>query len=155
MIKVDTVIKNCEHFEQIAKEVFTQLFLKGEALVEVDIVTKDEIKEINASERGIDKPTDVLSFPALTEIKEFSKKNYPFEYDNQRGAVMLGSIIICDEIARAQAEEYGHSYSRELCYLFTHGLLHLLGYDHIEEEDRKIMREKEEQVLTALNVTRS
>ncbi len=155
MIKIDTVIENFEQFEEIAKETFTVLSLSGEAVVEVDIVTKDEIKEINSSQRGIDKPTDVLSFPALYEIKEFNQRNYPFEYDEERGAVTLGSIIICDEIAREQAEEYGHSYNRELCYLFTHGLLHLLGYDHIKDDDKTVMREKEEKILTSLNVTRS
>ena len=154
MIKIDTVIKNSEHFNNIAKEVYSLLGLKGEAVVEVDIVEMDEIKDINFRERGIDKATDVLSFPALSEITEFCKDNYPFEYDYNRDAVMLGNIIICDEIASEQAKEYGHPYERELCYLFTHGLLHLLGYDHIEEADKKVMREKEEKVLNKLNIKR-
>ena len=67
---------------------------------------------------------------------------------------VIGSIAICQERAKEQAEEYGHSYERELHYLIVHGIMHCFGYDHIEEDDRKLMREKEEEILTKLGITR-
>ena len=70
------------------------------------------------------------------------------------GGVMLGSIVICREVAERQAEEYGHSAVREMTYLFVHGLLHLLGYDHEKEEDKALMRAKEEEVLSAIGINR-
>ena len=153
MIKVDCAVEN-ELFSALAEEVFKQSSLSGDAVVEVDFVTPDEIHEINRAERGVDRPTDVLSFPALDEIKPFTVENYPFEYDGERKAVTLGSILICGEIADEQAKEYGHSSEREKCYLFVHGLLHLLCYDHIDETMRAQMREKEENILNKLEIKR-
>lgn len=143
-----------DELSAVAAEVFKEEKMKGEAIVELSFVTKEEIRELNGTTRGVDRATDVLSFPALETIKPFTKKNYPFEYSPERKAVEFGSIVICREVAKEQAEEYGHSLRRETCYLFTHGLLHLSGYDHIEESDRAIMREKEEIVLGALGITR-
>ncbi len=138
----------------VAAEVYKVEKMKGNATVELSFASSDEIRELNRSSRGVDRETDVLSFPALDEIKPFTKKNYPFEYDPARRSVELGSIVICREVAEAQAKEYGHSVRRETCYLFAHGLLHLSGYDHIEESDKKVMREKEELVLSGLGITR-
>lgn len=143
-----------EELDSVAAEVYKVEKMKGNATVELSFVSSDEIRELNRSARGVDRETDVLSFPALDEIKPFTKKNYPFEYDPDRGSVELGSIVICRDVAEAQAKEYGHSVRRETCYLFTHGLLHLCGYDHIEESDKKVMREKEEVVLSGLGITR-
>ena len=95
----------------------------------------------------------MLSYPALTEIMPLTADNYPFDGDGE-GRVFLGSVVICRAVAERQAAEYGHSAEREETYLFTHGLLHLLGYDHIEEEDRRVMREAEERVLSAIGITR-
>lgn len=153
MLRVD-----CEKYEDdfsaLAKAAFEVLDLDGNAVVEVDFVSKDEIHDLNLRTRGVDRATDVLSYPALDAIKPFTKANYPFDYDEETGEIELGSIVICEAVAEEQAQEYGHSVRRENCYLFTHGLMHLMGYDHIEETDRAVMREKEEAVLNRCGITR-
>lgn len=123
--------------------------------LEIIFVGKDEIKALNAERRSVDAVTDVLSFPTLDGIcgKKISAKDFPYDIDEE-GNLFIGSIVICTDVAHEQAEEYGHSYERELFYLATHGACHLLGYDHIAEDDKKIMREKEERVLKKLNLTR-
>ena len=141
--------------QSVADETFIALELSGNAFVEIDFVGEEEIREINKETRGIDKSTDVLSFPMLDEILPFTKKNYRYDYDPDVCAVRIGSIIICREIARAQAAEYGHGERREQAYLFLHGLLHLLGYDHTEEDETKKMRETEEKILNKLNIKRN
>ena len=96
----------------------------------------------------MDKPTDVLSYPALDNIIfPFDKKNYIDMLSPENNTLYIGEIIVCREIMAEQAVEYGHSEQRELAFLITHGLLHLLGYDHIEEDMRKVMRAKEDEIL--------
>lgn len=114
------------------------------------LTTPEEIRKINKQYRKIDKATDVLSFP-MFEKNELDKKikNKDFLYED-----ILGDIIISIEKVKEQAEEYGHSFERELSYMVVHGFYHLMGYDHIEEEDKKIMRPKEEKILDALKITR-
>lgn len=152
MIKVISD-ENITEFSRLADSAFSLLSLSGEAEVEVEFYTREEIHALNLETRGVDRATDVLSYPALDKILPFTRENYPFE-TNEEGRVNIGSIVICEEIAAEQAKEYGHSERRERSYLFTHGLLHLLGYDHMEDSDKKIMREKEEAVLSSLNITR-
>ncbi len=122
---------------------------------EIIITDEAEIRRLNAEARGIDAVTDVLSFPSLDGIrgKALKKADFPFEVDEE-GKLFLGSIVICEKRAREQAEEYGHSYMRELHYLAVHGLWHLLGYDHMTEEDKPEMRAKEEKILSKLGITR-
>ena len=122
---------------------------------EIIITDEAEIQRLNAEARGIDAVTDVLSFPSLDGIrgKALKKADFPFEVDEE-GNIFLGSIVICEKRAREQAEEYGHSYMRELHYLAVHGLWHLLGYDHMTEEDKLEMRAKEEKILSKLGITR-
>ena len=124
--------------------------------VEVSFVSAQEIQELNASTRGIDKVTDVLSYPTLDGIKgqALRGEDYPYEIDEE-GNLLVGSIAICCQRAREQAEEYGHSYERELHYLIVHGIMHCLGYDHMNDEDKAEMREKEEYVLGKLCITRA
>ncbi len=110
----------------------------------VSFVDKDEIQRLNREYRGIDRVTDVLSFP------QFDVNNYLESFEE----VMLGDVVICEEKAREQAEEYGHSYERELIYLFVHSMFHLLGYDHENEDDKAVMREKEETVMKKLGIER-
>ena len=114
-----------------------------------------EIRRLNREMRSVDAVTDVLSFPSLDGIKGkyLKEEDYPTEIDEE-GNLFLGSIAICTQRAREQAEEYGHSYERELYYLATHGLFHLLGYDHMTEEDRAEMRLREERVLEKLGLAR-
>ncbi len=122
---------------------------------EIIITDEAEIQRLNAEARGIDAVTDVLSFPSLDGIRgrALKKADFPFEVDEE-GNIFLGSIVICEKRAREQAEEYGHSYMRELHYLAVHGLWHLLGYDHMTEEDKPEMRAKEEKILSKLGITR-
>ena len=103
----------------------------------------------------MDKVTDVLSFPTLDGIKgkKILKKDFPYDIDEE-GRLLIGSVAICEARAKEQAEEYGHSYERELHYLLVHGVMHCLGFDHIEDLDKAEMREQEEKVLGALGITR-
>ena len=123
--------------------------------VEVVFVDEQEIRSLNAQTRGVDKVTDVLSYPALDEIKgkKLSKKDYPYSLDEE-GNLLVGSIAVCVKRAKEQAEEYGHSYERELHYLIVHGVMHCLGYDHEQEEDKAEMRQQEEFILNKLGITR-
>lgn len=122
---------------------------------EIWLISAEEIRELNARERGVDQVTDVLSFPSMDEIK-----NRPIlaeehgECIDENGDVFLGSIVICEQRAREQAIEYGHSFERELWYLAVHGLLHCLGYDHETQEERREMREKEEIIMQRLDLRR-
>ena len=122
---------------------------------EIIITDEDEIHRLNREMRGIDAVTDVLSFPSLDGIfgVKIEKKNFPHDMDEQ-GNLFIGSIAICKKRAEEQADEYGHSLKREMNYLAAHGVCHLLGYDHIEESDRKVMREKEERVLQKMGAGR-
>ena len=143
-----------DNFARAADAAFAALSLAGEAEVEVNFVTEEEICELNARTRDTDRVTDVLSYPMLDEIRPFTRENYPFDVDPENGRVPLGSIVICRDVAARQAEEYGHSRDREETYLFVHGLLHLLGYDHMTEEDKSVMREAEERILSAIGQVR-
>ena len=123
------------------------------------ILTDDEdIHQINAEYRGIDRATDVLSFPSVNYPKGKTARNCEkrlrAEYDPEMKACMLGDIIISWEHAVQQAREYGHSVNRELCYLFAHGLFHLMGYDHMEPDEQKEMRAMEEQALHLAGISR-
>lgn len=142
--------------QTIASAVYKTLKQRTNLYVELSIVSEEEIRTLNRDNRLIDAVTDVLSFPMLDGIrgKTVCKKDFPYDYDEDEKAIFLGSIAICKERAEEQANEYGHSLERETCYLFTHGLMHLFGYDHLNEEDKKEMREKEEQVLLGLGITR-
>ena len=123
--------------------------------MEISFVDEEEIQRLNRELRGIDKVTDVLSFPALDleRGQAIKKADYPFEIDEE-GRLLLGSIAICIKRAKEQAEEYGHSFDRELHYLIVHGIMHCLGYDHMEENDKAQMREQEEKILNNLGITR-
>jgi len=131
-------------------------FKQKKIQVEISFVDKAQIRQLNKEYRNIDKETDVLSFPTLNlhPMQKINIKDYKDDFDPETKLLMLGDIIICEDVARQHAEEYGHSYEREVCYLIVHGFLHLLGYDHIKEEDKKIMRALEESVLKKYNITR-
>lgn len=117
------------------------------AEVSVTLVNNEGIRELNREHRDIDRETDVLSFPLGDDDG--------YEVDPDNDAIMLGDIVISLEKAAQQAEEYGHSYRREVAFLITHSLFHLLGYDHVNsEEEEKIMFGKQEKVLDKLGITR-
>ena len=123
--------------------------------VSVAFVSEEEIKRLNREFRKIDKVTDVLSFPSLELVdKKLSLGELASEISPLDGSVNLGDIAICQSVARAQAEEYGHSYSREVCFLALHGLLHLLGYDHETAEEESEMMGFAERVLSEFGLGR-
>ncbi len=132
-------------------------FIDGDVPLSIELlfVDEEEIRAYNRDTRGIDKITDVLSYPTLDGIKDkpLYKEEYPFDIDEE-GRLVIGSILLCRERAKEQAEEYGHSFERELHYLIVHGVLHCLGYDHIVEDERAEMREKEEYILEKMGITR-
>ncbi len=111
----------------------------------VTFVGLDEIHELNREYRGVDRPTDVLSFPQFEDLEE----EIP-----EVGEICLGDVVICREKAEEQAEEFEHSFERELVYLFTHSVLHLLGYDHMEEDEKKVMRQREEEIMEHIGLMR-
>ena len=123
--------------------------------VEITFVEAEEIRRLNRETRSIDKVTDVLSYPALDEIKgkALKKKQFPLDVDEE-GNLFIGSIAVCVDRAKEQAEEYGHSYERELHYLLVHGIMHCLGYDHMTDEDRAEMRTQEEKILGKMGIKR-
>ena len=133
-------------FARLAGIIFYTLKLSGDAAVDISVVDDASMRELNNRTRSVDSPTDVLSYPALDKITAFTRKNYPYDYDDAQKAVVLGEIAINRDAAARQAEEYGTG-EREINYLFVHGMLHLLGYDHIEDDDKKKMRDVEESVL--------
>lgn len=151
----DLIIYSEENFVPLA-EAFAGEF-ESDCTLSAEIVTvdEDEIRRLNRELRSVDAVTDVLSFPALDGIfgKKLLKKNFPADVDEQ-GNLFIGSIAICVKRAQEQAEEYGHSFTRELNYLAAHGICHLLGYDHIEDGEKAVMREKEEKVLNKIGAVR-
>lgn len=123
--------------------------------VEFVFTDEEEIRRLNRETRKTDKVTDVLSFPALDNVRgrALTKEDFPCDVDEE-GNLFIGSVAVCVERAKEQAEEYGHSYERELHYLLIHGVMHCLGYDHMTDEDRAEMREKEEFILQKLGISR-
>lgn len=128
---------------------------------EISLIFTDnsEIRTINNDYRKIDKETDVLSFPMLEYPKDKVYKdvyqNYKFDDSYfDEGKLVLGDIAISLERAKEQCEEYGHSFFREVCYLSVHSILHLLGYDHMEEDEKLVMRNREEYILQEFNIIR-
>ncbi len=138
--------KKTDLFEKVIEETLKYENFTDNIEISVTIVTSDEIQKINSKFRNIDNPTDVLSFPMIDfvrgETPDFSE------------TIILGDIIINIEKAISQAEEYGHSIERELGFLTTHSMLHLLGYDHMEAEEEKIMFEKQEEILNNIGLKR-
>ena len=148
-------IEENKEYEPIIKKVIEKCFEEekiqnSKLCMTIILTTPQNIRKINKEYRDIDKETDVLSFP-MFEKDELDKKieNNDFEYED-----VLGDIVISIEKVKEQAEEYGHSFERELSYMLVHGFYHLMGYDHIEEEDKKVMRPKEEKILKDLEITR-
>ena len=122
----------------------------------VSVLLTDDagIREINREQRGVDSATDVLSFP-LNELEPGRFDPDACEYDYESGAVMLGDMVLSLERCAAQAGRFGHGFDREVSYLAVHSTLHLLGYDHLDEGEQKaLMRSREEEIMSALDLLR-
>lgn len=130
-----------EIFNEYYVKIFQELNLDGEFITDVTIVDNKTIHKINREYRNVDRPTDVISFAFLDDEREKELKG---------GPVNLGQIIISFEKAEEQAKEYNHSLKREMVFLFVHGMLHLLGYDHMNEEDEKVMFGLQDKILGGL-----
>ena len=148
-------IEENREYEPIIKKVIEKCFEEekiqnSKLCMTIILTTPQNIRKINKEYRNIDKETDVLSFP-MFEKDELDKKieNNDFEYED-----VLGDIVISIEKVKEQAEEYGHSFERELSYMLVHGFYHLMGYDHIEVQDKQVIIPKEEKILKDLEITR-
>lgn len=150
--KVGFYRKKIEKLFEVAGKVLKEDFsLVG---IFVNFVDETEIQKLNKQFRKIDKCTDVLSFPNLEKKVNQSLKDFENERNFDDGLLFLGDIVICKKVAYDQAKEYGHSRKREICFLALHGLLHLLGYDHIENEDEKVMKDVADKILSSFGVER-
>ena len=140
--------------KKAAKAVLDSENITCDCVINVTLTDDEGIKEINSSFRGIDSATDVLSF-TQNEFKpgEFDAERAVYDYDLE--AVVLGDMVMSLERAREQAEEYGHGSEREIAYLAVHSVLHLLGYDHVDEgPDKKLMRGREDAIMSKLGILR-
>lgn len=148
-------IEEKEEYQKIIKRVLENCFeeekiIDSKLMITITLTNAENIRKINKQYRNIDKATDVLSFPMFNKDELENKiKNKLFEHED-----VLGDIIISIPKVEEQAKEYGHSFERELSYMLVHGFYHLMGYDHIKEEDKKEMRPKEEKILNQLNILR-
>ena len=159
----EIIYKNLEKkqkYESTIKQVVNECFKKEKLdktnlYISVTLTNPEEIEKLNRQYRNIDRPTDVLSFPMFEkdELDNFIKTDLKNNDVNEERDI-LGDIVISIPRVYEQAEEYGHSFERELAYMVVHGFYHLMGYDHIEEDDKKVMREKEEEVLNKLGIKR-
>ena len=148
-------VEEKKEYKEVIEKVLTKCFeeekLENSNLyITVTLTNPENIRKINKEYRNIDRATDVLSFPMFEkdELEEKIKKN-DFKHID-----VLGDLVISIEKVQEQAKEYGHSFERELSYMLVHGFYHLMGYDHIKEEDKKKMRPKEEKILNDLKILR-
>lgn len=160
----EVIIENNQQKVEIDDEILTAitaacnevLKLEGfdtDAEVSVTIVDNEAIKALNKEFRDKDMPTDVLSFPILDYDEDGNPVDFEFDFDDEN--VLLGDIVISAERAMEQAESFGHSFLREMAFLTVHSMLHLLGYDHVDDaEGEKIMIKKQEEVLNGMNIKR-
>ncbi len=127
-------------FEKSTEVILEMENIREDVEVSVSFVNEDEIKELNRDYRDKDKITDVLSFP--TEM----------DYHIEGVPLILGDVVICSKRAKEQSEEFGHSFQRELVYLYVHSMFHLLGYDHLVEDEKLLMRQKEKEALKRIGI---
>ena len=128
-----------------------------EAEVSLLLVTAEDIQEINREHRGIDAPTDVLSFPLISypspgEFEEVETDEDNFNPDT--GEALLGDIVLCIDKVKEQARNFGHSEKREYAFLILHSILHLLGYDHITQQESELMEDKQNKILGQMGILR-
>lgn len=147
-----------EVIQQVAEQALDYEQCPYEAQIYVLLTDNEEIHQINLEHRQIDGPTDVLSFPlaSYSAPADFSdlEEREPDAFHPTTGELMLGDIIISMDKVKEQAREYGHSVRRELAFLVAHSMLHLMGYDHVEEDERSLMEERQEEILQQCGIRR-
>ena len=156
LLQIDYLdIEENEEYENLLNKVASKCFEqenidKNSFYISITLTTDENIRKINNKYRNIDKSTDVLSFPM------FEKNEIDELIQNQNNVVedVLGDIIISVDRVKEQAVEYGHSFERELAYMVVHGFYHLMGYDHMNDDEKSVMRAKEENILSKLKITR-
>lgn len=132
--------------EKVLKEDFSKVY------VSLNFVSDEEIQRLNKEFRNVDKVTDVLSFPNLNKAPKEKLEKFNKSFDFDEGLLFLGDIVISKNVAKAQAREYEHSLTREVCFLALHGFLHLLGFDHVKEEDERVMNKIQDKILSEVNL---
>lgn len=154
---LELALNYLELAEEVAEAVLDYENCPYESQVELLLTDNEEIRRINQEFREIDRPTDVLSFPmvdfGIPAEYDFLEEDDSL-FDPETGELMLGNIVISKEKVISQAEEYGHSVKREYAFLIAHSMLHLLGYDHMEEEERTVMERKQREILKKLKIER-
>lgn len=143
-------------FDKIADAVYKKLGQTDKLSIELDFVSPEEIQTLNREYRGVDRVTDVLSFPYLDGVKGkvIRREDFGDDIDDETDSVLIGSVCINLERAKEQAEEYGHSLKREVCYLALHGFLHCFGFDHVEKADEEEMTALANEIMDSLDIKR-
>ena len=146
---------------RVSDELMETLRKAASACINMDVeislsfVSLEEIHQLNLEYRGVDSPTDVLSFPMFESLEEIqTMQNQTGQDEADSIEIPIGDVVVCMDKIRQQAEEFGHSQERETVYLFVHSLLHLIGYDHEIEEDKMEMRAREEEIMKQLGIPR-
>ncbi len=156
MVRISgATLKEMALIRKVEKACFKAVGQDNFFIIDMTVSDADVIKSLNASARGIDKVTDVLSFPCFDKLSlPVDKDKFSAcDYDGKR--VMLGSVMICRQRAEEQADEFNHSYARELGFLACHGMLHLLGFDHIEKKDEEIMTALQRRMMDSVKLKRN
>lgn len=151
-----------EKMHEAARHALETEIGKGDIQISMTLVSEEDIRKLNAEYRGIDKVTDVLSFPLFDskeQLIEFIEKSEKIKgtsrsTEKSENVIAIGDVVICFDVAYKQSIEYETGIEREIIYLFTHSIFHLLGYDHITDKDREDMRFREEKVMSKIGVTR-
>lgn len=148
-------LKEKSLMKKVEKAVFDRLGQDNFFTLDIAVVDENTIKEFNRETRGVDAVTDVLSFPYFEKLALPVTKDQFLDSDFERGRVCLGSVMICRKRAYEQAEEYGHSVEREMGFLTCHGFLHVLGFDHVIEDDEKIMFPLQDEIMDKVGLKRN
>lgn len=147
-----------EQLDKLVSYVTEYIGFPYEPELSVTLVTKEEIHRLNREFRQVNRPTDVLSFPMMEYDEPADFEGTAFQTslatNPESGEVVLGDIVLCSQVICEQAEEYGHSELREFSFLVVHSLLHLFGYDHMEEEERMAMEEKQKRIMEQMHILR-
>lgn len=155
MVNIEgATLKEKRIIKKVEKACFKHLNQENFFSIDITIVGEEEIRSLNERTRGVDKVTDVLSYPCFDRLKLPVERSEFCDADCDGKRVVLGSIVICRQRAIDQAKEYGHTYEREIGFLACHGFLHILGFDHIVESDEKVMFAHQRAIMDKVGLKR-